>query len=453
MSGRARVTARARRRLARARRTLARALYRLAEARRAPAVRLLVGAALAAGLTLWGGCRGEPRRAPSDLTLARLVDSLRPAVERAAGFRFKATPRSAMRSKEQVRAYLIRKLREELPPARIRGIESAYRLLGLLPDTLRLEPLLVDLYSEQVAGYYDPDSTTLFGVRGTDPVQLRLILAHEMVHALQGQYLPLDSILRDVSSNDRSTAAQAVLEGQATLVSLQVLSPGRDITEQPEFWSVYRAQLAEQPGGMPVLARAPLLIRETLIFPYLEGAEFMRWWRRSPLADSLPFGCLMPSSTEQILHPDRYLRGDWPVPLRIVSHLRSSYSDGLGEEEIRVLDAALRGRTELGPRAEALGWGGDRYAVYDAGPGPALLWYSVWDDAGAADRFLERIGRPLAARPRPGYRTTAERVEVSGRPGARVVIAPASWAGWRDLPRAEVAAPPRPASTGPPGLP
>ncbi len=417
---------------------------RLARSAVARGVRLARAAlALAAAVGLWAACRGEPRRSLSEADLARLVDSLRPAVERAAGFQFKATPRSALRSREQVRAYLVRKLREELPPARIRGIESAYRLLRLLPDTVRLEPLLIDLYSEQVAGYYDPDSTTLFGVAGTDPAQLRLILAHEMVHALQGQYLPLDSILRDVSSNDRSTAAQAVLEGQATLVSIQVLSPGQDITEQPEFWSAYRAELAQQQGAMPVLARAPLLIRETLIFPYLEGAEFMRWWRRSPLADSLPFGRLMPSSTEQILHPERYLRGDRPVPLRIVSKLPSSYSDGLGEEEIRVLDAVLHDRTDLGPRDQALGWGGDRYAVYDAEPGPALVWYSVWDDARAADRFVEGIGRRLVPRSRPGYRTTAERLAVSGRPGARVVIAPDSWAGWRDLPRAEIAAPSR----------
>ena len=94
----------------------------------------------------------------------------------------------------------------------------------------------MDLYSEQVAGYYDPDSTTLFGVTGADPLQLRLVLAHEMVHALQGQYLPLDSILHDIKSNDRLTAAQSVLEGQATLVSIRVLSPGVDITAQPEFW-------------------------------------------------------------------------------------------------------------------------------------------------------------------------------------------------------------------------
>jgi hypothetical protein len=156
------------------------------------------------------GCRGEDPRAPQtrgDLALARLVDSLRAPVEQATGLRFTEPPRSAMRSREQVRAYLIAKLDEELPPERLRGLETAYRLFGLLPDTLQLRPLLLDLYTEQVAGFYDPDSATLFGVECADRTQLRLVLAHELIHALQGQHLPLDSILDARENNDRLTAA------------------------------------------------------------------------------------------------------------------------------------------------------------------------------------------------------------------------------------------------------
>ena len=69
----------------------------------------------------------------------------------------------------------------------------------------------------------------LFGVAGAEREQLRLVLAHEMVHALQGQYLPLDSILDATDNNDRLTAAQAILEGQATLASIEVLAPGQDV--------------------------------------------------------------------------------------------------------------------------------------------------------------------------------------------------------------------------------
>ncbi len=379
-------------------------------------------------------CRGEPSRAtsPGDATLARMVDSLRPAVERAVGRPFREPPRSAMRSRTEVRDYLVRKLREELPPARLAGIESAYRLFGLFPDTVGLESLLVELYTEQVAGYYDPDSAMLFGVEGTDPLQLKLVLAHEMVHALQGQYLPLDSILRDLRSNDRLAAAQAVLEGQATLVSIALLSGGADLTGSPVFWEQYREQIAAQQSAMPVFARAPLVLRRTLLFPYLDGAEFMRWWASTPLADSMPWGPRMPVSTEQVLHPDRYQRGDAPIELRFTSGPEPAYEDMLGELEARILEVEMSGGS-----AESevpLGWGGDRYRVYRTPDGPALVWYAVWDGAHLADRFAQRVARPFADHSRPGYRATLDRLDLAGLPAVRLVAAPAAWSAWASLP-------------------
>jgi hypothetical protein len=391
-------------------------------------------AAAAAGVALSLACRGEPVRAQRDAGLARLVDSLVPAVQQAAGFRFKQTPRSALRTREQVRSYLVAKLRQELPPERIRGVEAAYRLLGMLPDTLQLERLLLDLYGEQVAGFYDPDSTTFFGVAGADPLVLRLVLAHEMVHALQGQYLPLDSILHDIHSNDRLTAAQAVLEGQATLVSIRVLTPGQDVTARPEFWVAYRQQVMAQQGAMPVFAHAPLLVRETLLFPYLDGAEFMRWWGTTALADSLPGGRLMPASTEQILHPERYVAHDQPVPLRFSSGPPRMYQDGLGEMEIQVLEAQLRHDPDVPGTMSPLGWGGDLYGVYDTPAGPAIVWYAVWDDAPSADRFAAETAQALRARAKTGYHTRFDRLEVDGRPASRFVMAPAGWDRWNTLP-------------------
>ena len=168
--------------------------------------------------------------------------------------------------------------------------------------------MLVELYTEQVAGYYDPDSAKLFGVEGADPLQLKVVVAHELVHALQGQYLPLDSILRDLRSNDRLGAAQAVLEGQATLVSIDMMVPPGS-TRSPEFWEQYREQVSAQQSAMPVFARAPLVLRRALLFPYIDGAQFVGWWRTTHPPDSMPWGPHMPVSTEQVLHPDRYQRG------------------------------------------------------------------------------------------------------------------------------------------------
>jgi hypothetical protein len=391
--------------------------------------RRLVGVAM-----ILGACRGEARQerqAHGDDDLARLVDSLRAPVEQAAGLRFTSPPRSAMRSREQVRDYLISKLDEELPPKRLNGLEAAYRLFGLLPDTLQLRPLLLDLYTEQVAGFYDPDSATLFGVEGADRTQLRLVLAHELIHALQGQHLPLDSILSARENNDRLAAAQAILEGQATLASLEVLAPGQAVAQNPQFWELYREQVRQQQSSMPVFRRAPLLLRETLIFPYLQGAEFMHWWEGQG-RDPLPFGPRMPVSTEQILHPARYAQGDAPVALAFAPDSGVAYEDVLGEAEIRVILAALAGSDEV-QTAVPIGWGGDRFRLHRTPDGGALVWYVVWDDQRSGERFL-RSAAGLRRTSRPGYRAALDSVRVGTRPATRFVLAPAAWPRWDALP-------------------
>jgi hypothetical protein len=382
-------------------------------------------------------CRGEaPSKSASPDLLKRLVDSLQAPVERVTGLRFKSAPRSALRTREQVRDYLIQKLDQELPTPKMQGLQTTYRLFGMLPDTLQLRGLLLDLYTEQVAGYYDPDSATLFGVAGADPTQLRLVLAHEMVHALQGQYLRLDSILHEPADNDRLTAAQAVLEGQATLASIDVLASGQNVSSTPEFWDLYRQQVREQQSSMPVFARAPLIVREALIFPYLAGAEFMHWWKEQK-PDSVPYGPRMPVSTEQILFTDRYARGDVPIKLTFPPDTGIVYEDVLGEGEIRVLMSQLAGSSEVRNRGP-IGWGGDRYRVYRTPSGPALVWYVVWDDSRSADRFIWGYGGKLRATARKGYQTMLENLELEGKPATVYVLAPTDWSGWGKVPRVTI---------------
>lgn len=384
------------------------------------------------------GCRGEPPADPGPDTLSRLVDSLKGRVERATGLQFRSPPRSSLRTPAQVRAYLLHKLDEELPASKLTGLETAYRLFGLLPDTLNLRPLLLELYTEQVAGYYDPDSAMLFGVTGADPAQLRVVIAHELVHALQGERVPLDSILSNKSNNDRLAAAQSVLEGQATLSGMKALFPPQvDPTKDPDFWKEYTEQIRGGQASMPVFTRAPLIVREALVFPYLTGAEFMHWWESSPYQDSMPYGPRMPVSTEQVLHPDRYARKDVPVALAFPADSGVLYEDVLGESEIVVLQSVLAGKSETGAKA-SIGWGGDRYRVYQTPQGPALVWCVVWDDQRSAERFTWGYGGKLRATARPGYRTQLESSMVEGKPATTYVLGPLSWGGWEQLPKAFV---------------
>jgi hypothetical protein len=339
------------------------------------------------------------------------------------GLEFKTPPQSELVTRDQVREYLLAKVRKEFPDEKLEGVQAAYRLLRLLPDTLDLKTLLLDLYAEQVAGYYDPDSSLLYAVQGADRAQLRLIMAHELVHALQHQYLPLDSVMVQRGNGDRLAAAQAVLEGHATIASVRVLAPDPEVLASADFWEAYRDQVRNQQQTMPVFSEAPLVLKESLIFPYLGGAEFMRWWDANR-EEALPVGAQLPLSTEQVLHPERYAAADLPVAVAFPdSSAEVMYQDTLGELEIQILLAELRGG-EFAILEIPLGWGGDRYRVYRTAAGPALVWLTAWDSQPQADRFRERMAGEFAGRALSGYRVTVVAEPIAGKPGVRVIHAP-----------------------------
>jgi hypothetical protein len=396
---------------------------------------------LAALALLGGACRGPEPGDTGPEAVARLVDSLSPAVEKAVGLKFTHRPMSTVRSRDQIRSYVVHKLDAELPASKARGLQAAYRLLGLFPDTLELRPLLLDLYTEQIVGFYEPDSSTLFVAANADPKILRVVVAHELVHALQHQYTPIDSIMRQQGDNDRLAAATAILEGQATLGGLQVMVPEQNLYAMPEFWETYRSKLQSEQATMPVFSRAPRILRESLIFPYLAGADFLRWWAGSERRDSMPYGARMPVSTEQVLHPYRYGRGDVPVTLAFNEQNDGAlYEDVFGEFDIRVLNAELSKSVEV-TTPIAIGWGGDRFRVYDTPDGAALVWYSVWDDQSARSRFISNTADRLQRQRPLGYRLETTTPMIDGHPGVRLVLAPVRWPVWDHLPTVHVVNP------------
>lgn len=399
---------------------------------------------LVAGLLATGGaCRERARVVQQEAGVRELVRQLRAQAESVTGLRYKRDVRVLQRSRSQVRDYVIHKFDEDLPPADLAGAEAAYKLFGLIPDSLDLRAVMVDLLTEQVAGYYEPDSGALFIPTDLeDPFRVRLVASHELLHALQDQYLPLDSIINQRRQNDRRSAAQAVLEGQATFYQIPILMPEQQPDTYPPHWFWrQREAMALQQAEMPQFARAPMWLRETLVFPYLAGADFVGWFVRTHRGQE-PYAALMPVSTEQIIHPDRYAAGDQPIDLHFAGPNPDTvrYEDNLGEFEIGLLfTQLLHDSSETAGPALAQGWGGDRYRVYGKDAG-ALVWFTVWDDAAARDRFARALDSAWRARPVGGTarRHSLTSLVIDGHPGARLVDAPAGWIGWRALPEAKV---------------
>jgi hypothetical protein len=378
-------------------------------------------------------------RAQDENAALQLAREVTPGVERAVGLRFRRTPNIQVRSREQVRGYLSRKLVEELPPAEMAAVQRTYLAFGLVPEGTDLRRLMLDLYSEQVAGFYDPDSSALFVVRGADPLVLRLILAHELVHALQDQYMPLNAILKLRRQNDRQMAGQAVAEGQATLASIEAMAPGADLGDVLGDWNTVRELIRSQQSAMPVFASAPRIIQEGLLFPYLGGAEFMRNFNaRRARSDEEPYGDRMPVSTAQVLHSDVYTARRMPERIGFTPVPPSDslvYDDDFGEFETRI---ALEtwGASEATAIAAAAGWDGDRYQLLGTPAGAVVMWATAWATPGDASQF-ERALREGWGRMRgrlDARKWRIDRLSVRGVDVVRLVDAPVRWRGWTRLP-------------------
>lgn len=365
-----------------------------------------------------------------------------PAIEKSSGLKFKETPRLELRDRDQVREFLERQFAEQLTPLELAGVEQAYKLLGMLPDTLDLRRFLLDLLTEQVAGYYDPDTKVLYVVEGGSPEITSVTIGHELVHALQDQHFPLDSVRSLKGDNDRQVAMQSVVEGQAVYEQMTMMLGGSDFGMRlPGGWDQVREMIRREQAGMPKFAAAPILLQETLLFPYLGGAEFVRQYKRLRPGES-PFTTLA-ASTEHILHPERLLGDTVDLPTRVTLPPPRGgslvHEDNLGEFETRLF--LYEHLQDVGAAASgAKGWDGDRYQVVQTRAGAGVAWLTVWDDAVEAAEFRDRMERMVERRygadARAGGDGDTRRWVLRGRRLALIAttLAGRSVVVWEDLP-------------------
>ncbi len=374
------------------------------------------------------GCGGQASSdlvRSSDPQLAAMAAELLPDLADRAGMELSMPVRLEQRSRDELVRYLQTKLDEDLPADEARARSDAYALLGLVDPDLDLRGVLLGLYTEQVAGFYEPDSMALFVLDDQPEEAVEALLIHELVHAVQDQNVPLDELTDPTLGNDRAAAALAAIEGHATLVMFEYLTEQLtgspiDLSQIPDFDAQIRPALAGMNQQFPALAEAPRVIRASLLFPYIDGAVFVqRLW--SDGARENPFGPLMPGSTEQVLHDDAAA----PVDLRArVEGGEVLLEDVLGAFELQILledvlgvPGGIAAQGEAG--ALAAYWDGDRYVLVDSGSGLGLAWATLWSDREARDRFAAHVeGRG----DRFGGPVSVDRIEVDGRPATLIRI-------------------------------
>ena len=324
-------------------------------------------------------------------------------------------------SRDEIGRYLQKHFNEDESTKRLQRSEIVLKKFGLLDRSFDLQPFLVSLLTEQIAGFYDNKTKTVNLLDWVDPKEQKPVLAHELTHALQDQTVDLekwaDSGVHDVSkdfADDRrhvttdelETARGAIAEGQAMVVFFDdALRPsGRTLAQIPDAGQLIGDDDSEDQGS-PVMAKAPLLLKQSLLFPYTDGFRFEHALLRARGKEGAFAGVLAhpPSSSYEIIHPTAFMT-EKPVPQLalpdvhpLLDHDYEPYDIGvMGELDVRILTEILGGK----PAAEKLSpaWdGGVYYAAQrrsdsaEAKKTPAsivLAYQSRWRSAEAARSFV-----------------------------------------------------------------
>jgi len=379
---------------------------------------------LAAALAL-SACRpgGDSGKGPYAKEVAEAI----PRIEAATGLKFKSPPKVEVRTKEQVRDFLLKKFDEASPAKELAGEESAYKLLGLIPDSMNLRAFFLRVLSEQVVGYYDPAAKTLYVVNGADEQTVGITITHELVHALQDQYVNLDSLQKAGTDNDRLSAAQALIEGEAQFEQISIMVGGSQniASRLPGGWERIREEIRNRQGEMPVFATAPMVIQESLLFPYLTGAEFVH--RVKEKKGNVNLFTDIPRSTEQVMHPALYLATPPDEPTTVVlpapRGATKVYENDMGEFGARLYIYRFLHDATTAARAAA-GWDGDRFMVVEGAGGRGIVWALVWDSPLEAGEYSDALARAIAQRTGAAERSVAGGGSSFGYKGRTVSIVP-----------------------------
>ncbi len=317
------------------------------------------------------------------------------------GLEFKTPVQHGTKSKEELRKYLKELIKEEIPQEKMLADQKALAKFGLIPEDMQLEDFLLELYTEQVEGFYDWHTKTLYLVDGMPEELLRPVISHELTHTLQDRFVGIGNmpISRENENDDQIMATQALLEGDAvsTMIDYVLKPEGKDSTMLPDIGTLIEKSVNTTMGGR-LMTSAPAYIRHNMLFPYTHGPAFIQQlrlaggWSQVDMALERP-----PGSTEQILHPEKYIKpeeADHPTAITLPP-VSEEFGQGwtflgdntLGEFSIDIL---LKEYLEETTETVSAGWDGDLFQIYEHEPSgkTALVWFTTWDTITDAREFF-----------------------------------------------------------------
>ena len=329
---------------------------------------------------------------------------------------FKSEVKRDVTAREDLQAMLIKEIDAEITPGEFHAGEIGMKAIGFIPADLDLKAVMVKIYSEEIAAFYDPKTKTMHLIKepegpkkklgffeklmgkkeGFDKDDNKTVIAHELTHALADQNFDIDAMQKAIKNNDdRDLALSALIEGEATLAMTGAQMNDWDGSQSSKIpaETLDRTMSLLIPfmpmAGGKALREAPVILSESMIFPYLRGMVFCAGlaneggWEAVSDAYRRP-----PLSTEQVLHPEKYRdKPDYPTeidlgPLEPGEGWKEAGRNVVGEMQLAVLLKPIAGKKA------ANGWDGDTYAVFENDAKKlALVWMTTWDTEEDARKF------------------------------------------------------------------
>jgi hypothetical protein len=322
-------------------------------------------------------------------------------------------------TRDEVREYVNESLEGEENDVLFEEAEHFYLAFGFITPELDLKQIYSELLTSQIAGYYDTETkqmntVLMSGNRPSTalPALEAITYSHEYTHALQDQYYNLDEFISEALNLENPDEAQArlsLVEGDATYVMNEFTV---ELAEESPLTLLMQATILSLGGTTAMPEGTPDILMEELMSPYFDGLNFVEalvaegGYARVDEAFENP-----PVSTEQILHPERYLSGDMPVDVTLADD-NFENSDGwqvifdrrLGEFYLRAYLDRYLGALDAG--LASTGWGGDRYRIYynPETEERAFILKLVWD----TDADAEEFNSAFAEFGEIGYETEAD---------------------------------------------
>jgi hypothetical protein len=311
-----------------------------------------------------------------------------------------SSPKKEFKSKPQLREMLLKYSREQKNQEILEAERKTMIKFGLIPKDFPYAQFVLDLLTDQVAGFYDYRTHEL-NLLDSTPASVQIpVLAHELTHALQDRAFDLKKFTEPIPHNDDLTDAHdALVEGDATAMMMDFLMKpsGQNLTT---LGIDVRDMLSEtnqaSSANSKVFKDSPRALQTLLTAPYLFGTSFFQYFRRHnewPRVSALfqdP-----PVSMQQIMHPEKYFeRRDDPVQVEVpapppgfLKSWKQVDTNVLGE--LGMLIVLQQFLSDENARIASDGWGGDQYQLYEDVSGHLLLLlFSTWDTEEDARQFF-----------------------------------------------------------------